>query len=123
MVHDNEEILDILISSISLMNEVHSIGISGNKTPLPKAGEGDIDIFLYCDKVPEPVKREALINQIGGLLQQSKINVFQGGHWGTGDFVTINGVETWLMYFTVNETLRDVESILNGEFPDKLDNY
>ena len=27
------------------------------------------------------------------------------------------------MYFTVNETLNDVESILNGDFPDKLDNY
>jgi len=27
------------------------------------------------------------------------------------------------MYFTVSQTLIDVESILNGEYPDKLDNY
>lgn len=27
------------------------------------------------------------------------------------------------MYFTVNETLCDVESILNRDYPDKLDNY
>jgi hypothetical protein len=58
-----------------------------------------------------------------GLLQEGKINVFEGGHWGTGDFALINGVETWLMYFTVNENSNDVEAILNGEYPDKLDNY
>jgi hypothetical protein len=37
--------------------------------------------------------------------------------------VLINGIETWLMYFTVNETVTDVESILSGKYPDKLDNY
>jgi hypothetical protein len=105
------------------MTEVQSIGISGSKTPFPKAGEGDIDIFIYCDMIPQFEKRQAILNQLGDLLQESKINVFESGHWGIGDFVLINGVETWLMYFTVNETLRDVESILNGDYPDKLDNY
>jgi hypothetical protein len=27
------------------------------------------------------------------------------------------------MYFTVTETINDVKSILNGEYPDRLDNY
>ncbi len=35
------------------MKEVQSIGISGGKTPLPKAGEGDIDAFIYCDIISE----------------------------------------------------------------------
>jgi len=60
---------------------------------------------------------------MGDLLQEANINVFEGGHWGIGDFVLINGIETWLMYFTVGETLKEVESILNGEYPNKLDNY
>lgn len=123
MARDTEVIINSLIDSISAMREVQSIGISGSKTPLPKAGEGDIDIFIYCDIIPEFEKRQTIINQSNDLLQEGKINVFEGGHWGTGDFVYINGVETWLMYFTKNETLNDVESILNGDYPDKLDNY
>lgn len=123
MVYDTEKILDTLIGKITTIREVQSIGISDSKKPLPKAGEGDIDIFIYCDMIPEFEKRQAIINQLGDMLQKSKINVFQGGHWGIGDLVLIDAVETWLMYFTVSETLNEVESILNGEYPDKLDNY
>jgi hypothetical protein len=123
MAYNTEEIIDMLINSISTVSEVQSIGISGNKFPLPKAGEGDIDIFIYCDVIPEQSKRQAIVNQFGSLLQEGRTNVFQGGHWGTGDFAYVNGVETWLMYFTVNETIKDIEAILNGDYPDKLDNY
>lgn len=123
MIYDTEKVVDILMCKIFEINGVQSIGISGSKKPLSKAGEGDIDIFIYCDTIPESKNRQAIINQLRDLLQESKINVFGGGHWGTGDFVLINGVETWLMYFTVSETLDDVESILSGEYPDKLDNY
>ncbi len=123
MASNTEKIIDSLINSLSTIREVQSIGISGNKTPLPKAGEGDIDIFIYCDMIPEFSKRQAVINELGDLLQNSKINVFEGGHWGIGDYILINGVETWLMYFTESETLDDVESILNGDYPDLQDNY
>jgi hypothetical protein len=123
MACETEVIINSLIDSISAMREVQSIGISGSKNTIPKTGEGDIDIFIYCDTIPEFEKRQALINQLDDLSQEGKINVFKGGHWGIGDFVLINGVETWLMYFTVNETLSDIESTLNGDYPDKLDNY
>jgi hypothetical protein len=123
MAFETKEIIKLLTERISTMKEVQSIGITGNKNQLPNAGEGDIDVFIYCDTIPEFEKREAIVNQMGDLLQERKCNVFEGGHWGIGDFVQINGVETWLMYFTVDETLNDVESILNGDYPDKLDNY
>jgi len=123
MVIDTEEIMKLLIDSILKMKEVQSIGISGSKPQIPKAGEGDIDIFIYCDAIPEFDKRQTVVNQLGDLLQDGEINIFGGGHWGIGDFALINGVETWLMYFTVNESLNNVESILNGDYPDKLDNY
>lgn len=123
MPFETEEITQLLTERISTMKEVQSIGISGSKDQFPKAGEGDIDVFIYCDTIPELEERQAIVNQLSDLLQGGKFNVFEGGHWGIGDFVLINGVETWLMYFTVNETLNDVESILNGDYPDKLDNY
>lgn len=123
MAFETEEIIQLLTDRISTMKEVQSIGISGSKIILPNAGEGDIDIFVYCDTIPGFEKRQAIINQLGDILQEGKCNVFEGGHWGIGDFVLINGVETWLMYFTLNETLNDIESILSGDYPDKLDNY
>lgn len=118
-----EEIIDKLINSVSTMVEVQSIGISGSKSPLPKAGEGDIDIFIYCDSIPEVQKRKSIINQMENLFQDAKINAFEGGHWGVGDFGAVNGVEVWLMYFTLDKAIDEVEAILNGEYPDKLDNY
>lgn len=123
MAYDTYKIIDILISNISEMSEVQSIGICGSKSSFPRAGEGDIDIFIYCDIVPSPEKRQAILNHLGNHVQEFKVNIFEGGHWGIGDFVLINGIETWLMYFTVNETVTDVESILSGKYPDKLDNY
>lgn len=123
MNFSTERILQSLVDSISTINEIESIGMSGDKQELPKAGEGDIDIFIYCDEIPEFEKRQFIINQLGNVVQEGKLNVFEGGHWGIGDVLVINGVETWLMYFTVSKTLSNMESILNGDYPDKLDNY
>lgn len=121
--NNTEKTIEVLINRISKIQEVQSIGISGGKSPLPTAGEGDIDIFIYCDRLPELEKREAVVNDLNDLLENSKINVFQGGHWGSGDFTLINGVDTWLMYFAIEDALYEVDAVLNGDYPDKLDNY
>lgn len=118
-----EEIVNILIQNISMMDEVEAIGISGNKDQFPTAGEGDIDIFIYCNTIPDIQMRQDVMNKMEDLLQEGKIDVFEEGYWGIGDFVVINGVETWLMYFTVDGALNEVESILSGDYPDKVDNY
>ena len=123
MEAETETIIQTLIEYVSAMPEVASIGISGSKRPLPKPGEGDIDLFVYCDAIPACDKRREAIGQLGDLAQDCKINVFEGGHWGTGDFLRVNGVETWLMYFTLRDTSSNVDAILKGDFPDKLGNY
>ena len=92
--HDTGEILELLTGKISSIDGVQSIGISGGKTSLPKAGEGDIDIFIYCDKIPGPKARQKVLDQFADLLEEVKINVFEGGYWGIGDLAIINGVET-----------------------------
>jgi predicted nucleotidyltransferase len=81
MVYDSMEIINALISNISEISEVQAIGISGGKTSLPKVGEGDIDIFIYCDKIPSFENRQAVINQLGEQIQEGKINVFENEHW------------------------------------------
>lgn len=123
VIKSTEEIINKLIEGISSVEEVQAIGISGNKKALPQAGEGDIDIFVYCDAIPECRIRKNILGQMGVLLESSKVDVFEGGHWGVGDFGLINGVETWIMYFTVSDALKEIEAILDGDYPDKLDNY
>ncbi len=123
MAYTTEEILDRLVSHISKLPMVQSVGLSGSKTPLPKMGEGDIDLFIYCDKIPTLAQRQAVLDAFSSMIEKGKTDVIQGGRWGYGDFALLNGVETWLMHFTVQETLADVESILSGEQPDKRDNY
>lgn len=122
-INNTEKILDLLIERISTITEVQSIGMSGSRNPLPEPGQGDIDIFIYCQSIPELEEREAIIKELGELLKDCRFNLFEGGRWGTGDFVSIKGIETWLMYFTTEEALKDVDEILQGKKPDKLDNY
>lgn len=119
---ETREILNMFLESIASIAEVCAIGMSGNKTSLPVAGEGDIDIFVYCENIPRCEMRESIMIEVKGV-ENFKINAFEEGHWGTADFGLINGVETWVMYFTMEETTLNIESILKGDYLDKLDNY
>jgi hypothetical protein len=119
---ETKEILDMLLEKIASIDEVRAIGMSGNKTSLPVVGEGDIDIFVYCKEIPGVDIRDILLNEVESI-EDIKVNVFQEGHWGIADYASINGVETWIMYFTIEETKLNIDSILRGDYPDKLDNY
>lgn len=119
-----ERVFKQLINSISTMNGVLSVGRSGGGRPLPSAaGDGDIDVFVYCSAIPSVHSRIAALESVPEALGEYRTGVFSGGHWGTGDLVYINGVETWLMYFTVDEAVAEVDSVLRGDRPDKTDGY
>lgn len=115
--------LNNLIKAIADMEQVDAIGISGTMEPLPAAGEGDIDIFIYCSAVPAPVQRREMLFSLSPMLGESTVGVYSGGHWGAGDCTSINGVETWLMYFTMDEALGEVEDVLSGKLLDRQDRY
>lgn len=107
-----------LIETVSTIPGVQSVGKSGGPE-LPESGESDIDLFVYCAGIPELTERNRALEDIGLL----NANVQQGGHWGVVDLVLLCGIETYLMYFTVEETVDNVREILDGDYPDKLDNY
>ena len=46
--YSTEKAMLMIVQSIATMEEVQSIGISGG-TPFPRAGEGDIDVFMDAD--------------------------------------------------------------------------
>jgi hypothetical protein len=123
MENSIEKAISIIVKNISTMPEVQSIGISGS-LQFPKAGEGDIDVFIYCNKVPESIDRKSALEKSDALFEKLTSDIFNHPQWGIGDLVIINGLEIWLMYFTLDETSKDVDSIINGNHIQKIgDDY
>ena len=107
-----------LIDTVAGLPGVRAVGKSGGPE-LPEAGDSDIDLFVFCTAIPELSGRSRALEAIGLM----NANTQEGGHWGVADLVLLSGVETYLMYFTLDESIDSVRDILDGKLPDKLDNY
>ncbi len=115
--------LNALTDSIALLSPVRAIGLSGGARPLPAPGEGDIDLFVYCQEIPASEQRRAALESLGPFQAQVRIDQLQGGHWGTGDSLQLADVETWLLYFTIEETRTELCELLDGKYLDRVDAY
>lgn len=122
MNQTTQQKLERIVKQLSALEGVSAIGISGKAPQTWTPEEGDIDIFIYCDIIPNEESRQKVTKELTDVIQNTEISVFEGGHWGVGDFATLDGIETWMMYFTIEETLQNIEEILSGKYPDKLDN-
>lgn len=103
--------LSELANSLSTLEMVRAIGLSGDLENLPEPGKGDLDIFIYCNKIPSIEQRQLALEAIGEPISQMIIKRIPGGHWGQADSCSLAGVETWMMYFTVDETQHELEYI------------
>jgi hypothetical protein len=117
------DILKKVVTGLSALRGVSSVGLSGGKENLPKAGVGDIDIFVYCSKIPSVETRKKLFKKLEPFITDSNVQIINSPFWGSGDFLKINEVETWLMFFTEKETLEYLQAVLRGEHLDKTNNY
>jgi len=111
-----EKSLNELIEKISGIPEVSAIGISGELRPLPEAGKGDFDIFIYCDEIPKTQGREEKLKLLGGSLANIKCDYFNSEAWGICDYCTIEGIDTWLMYFRKEDVIKNMQDILVGKY-------
>ena len=107
-----------LLDGVASIDGISAIGQTGDINEVPKAGESDIDIFILGDSIPGYEERKALYHKDSSLFESCAINVCEGGHWGTGDVFIIDGVETMFMYFTIDDTLKYVDEVLDGRHPD-----
>ena len=123
MSTDVTETLSDLIEAVSQIAAVRAIGLSGGERPLPEPGAGDIDLFVYCTEIPPPDERERTLLVLDVKIAQIEIRRLESGHWGEGDRVLLEGIETWLLYFTVVDATAELESILEGRYPGRLDSY
>lgn len=111
-----------LVALVSSIEGVEAIGQSGSGK-LPAADESDVDVFIFCSRIPEPeVRREALM-PLAGALGSVEIGALHSRHWGEGDCLDLSGMEVWLMYFDARAQREYLEAVLRGEHPDKVDNY
>lgn len=102
--------------------EVRAIGLSGDQAPPPEPRHGDFDLFLYCTYIPTRDQRKAVLDSLAGTPKGARLDCLPGGHWGRADFLYLDGIDTWIMYFTIQEALDEVEAILRGEHLDRMDN-
>ncbi|WP_459195487.1 DUF4037 domain-containing protein [Wukongibacter baidiensis] len=118
-----QETFNQLIEQISHMDSVKVIGISGELRPFPEPGKGDFDIFIYCDEIPSEQERHNSIKKLGDSINNVKSSVFCNDKWGLSDYCTIEGIDTWMMYFNKEDAEKDAQEILDGEHLGKVDNY
>ena len=119
---ERKEAFEKLVALISSIKGVEAIGQSGSGK-LPAADESDVDVFIFCSRIPEPeVRREALM-PLAGAMGSVEIGALHSRHWGEGDCLDLSGMEVWLMYFDAQAQREYLEAVLRGEHPDKVDNY
>ncbi|HSK86922.1 MAG TPA: DUF4037 domain-containing protein, partial [Anaerolineales bacterium] len=123
MSNNVETGLNKLVSVLTQHKSIRAIGMSGGERPLPKPGEADIDLFVYCIEIPSEDERKELLMRFEGKLEQIEIGKLESGHWGQGDCCLLRGVETWLLYFTVEEAHAELNAIVDGQYLGRLDSY
>lgn len=104
-----------LVSAVSELENVRSIGQTGDLNEIPKPGESDIDLFVLCDEIPDPDARRAAYGLREELFTECRIQVCEGGPWGTGDVLIVDDVEVMFMYFTMREMRRYIDEVLDGK--------
>lgn len=122
MVYKKSENFFLIIDAISTLDEVQAVGKCGGKE-LPVSNGSDVDVFVFCDAIPEAGKRKAKMDEIAHVITKTQINAFEGELWGVGDFIYVGDMEICIMYFTIAKTVSYIEAVLNGEHLDKVNNY
>ena len=118
-----EDEVEAFVNVIKTDTSVRAIGLSSGDRPFPKAGAGDIDIFVYCTEIPTGTRRFETMSKFHGDINQISVGCLESVHWGKADRCMIAGVETWFLYFTIEEAQTELEDILNLKYPWRIDNY
>lgn len=118
-----ETTVNNLVRAVAQHSSVRAIGWSGDEQPIQESGEGDIDLFVYCTEIPTRHERQEILMSLHEAIERVEVGKLENGPWGQSDSLWIAGVETWLLYFTVAETHRELDDILHGKYLGRLDTY
>lgn len=120
---DSRRSLERLVRAVAANPAVRAVGRSGGDRPLPEPGEGDIDLFVYCTEIPRQDDRRVRLEGLGVAVSRVHIEAPVDGPWGVADTLCLCGVETWVMYFTVDALWAEIGATLRGESVRRVDDY
>lgn len=109
------QIKENLVCEISKCKEVKGIAQTGDLNAILVRGQSDIDLFVLCTDIPEKKARERIYSFFAGQYSDCTMNVCNGGMWGYGDILVIDGIEVMPMYFTMKEMTSYLEETLQGK--------
>jgi hypothetical protein len=94
------------------------VGQSGDVFENLIPGQRDTDLFVLCAEVPGKKLRKKAYDAHPDLYMDYLQNELEGGYWGIGDVFILDGVEVWLMYFSIEEMEKYVYEVLAGKHLD-----
>ncbi|WP_333652628.1 hypothetical protein [Lacrimispora sp.] len=94
---------DKLVYEISKCRDAKGVAQTGDINVKLVPGRNDIDLFILCTNIPSQKERERIYSIFVKQYSECTMNVCNGGKWGCGDILVIEGIEIMPMYFTIEE--------------------
>ncbi|MDF2820623.1 MAG: hypothetical protein K0R15_1064 [Clostridiales bacterium] len=113
------ETKDKLVSELSQNNKIKGIGQTGDINADLIPGNSDIDMFVLCTTIPTEAERKSVYSNYSNEYSECLMNVCNGGIWGYGDILIIDGIDVMFMYFTTEEMEYYLDDVLNGKHLDR----
>ena len=110
---------DKLVNELSQNSKIKGIGQTGDINAELIPGNSDIDMFVLCTTIPTEAERKSVYSNYSNEYSDCLMNVCNGGIWGYGDILIIDGIDVMFMYFTTEEMEYYLDDVLNGKHFDR----
>ncbi len=80
-------------------------------------------MFVLCTTIPTATERERVYTKYSKEYSECLMNVCNGGIWGYGDILIIDGIDVMFMYFTIGEMEQYLDEVLHGKHSEREDGF
>ena len=112
-------IKDSLVCELSKNDKIKGIAQTGDMNADLIPGYSDIDIFVLCTTIPTEAERKSVYIKYSTKYSECLMKVCNGGKWGYGDILIIDGIDVMFMYFTIEEMDQYLDEVLSGKHLDR----
>lgn len=110
---------DRLVNELAQNDKIKGIGQTGDINAPLIPGNSDIDLFVLCTLVPTVEERKQVYLKYSTEYSECLMNVCNGGTWGYGDILIMDGIDVMFMYFTIEEMEQYLDEVLQGKHLDR----
>lgn len=113
------ELRNELVTVLSSCDRIKGIGQTGSLDIQLVPGKSDIDLFVLCSEVPPKEERMLWYQGIQSEKFDLQMEVCNGGQWGYGDILVVDGIDVMPMYFTIKEMHDYLKEVLECKHLEK----